>query len=300
MSNTINYKHLHYFWMVANEGSIAKASEKLHITPQTISGQLALLEEQISAELFVRAGRGLKLTDTGRLVLRYADDIFDLGRELSDVLRGSPTIGPSEFIVGAASALPKTVVCKIIEPALNLDQDIKLTSREGAMETMLADLALHKVDLVLSDTPVTSAFSIKAYNHLLGESGLTFFAAPHLARAYKGNFPRALDGAPLLVPTPQNAVRHLFDRWLEEEDIKPIIIGEFDDSALMKAFGQAGLGLFFMSSVIEEEVCKNFNVKIIGRLDKLKQKFYAISAERKVKHPAVAAICNSARTKLFE
>ncbi len=299
MPDTMNYKHLHYFWTVAHEGSIAKASEKLHITPQTISGQLSLLEQRIGNALFDKVGRGLQLTETGRLVLHYADEIFELGRELSDVLRGVPAVGPSEFIVGAASALPKTIVYKIIEPALHLPHDISLTSREGAVDTMLADLAIHKVDMVLSDTPVTNAISVKAYNHLLGESGLSCFAAARLAKTCRNNFPQSLHNTPVLLPTPQYAIRQLIDGWLHENDIHPVVFGQFDDSALMKSFGQAGTGIFFMSSTIEEEICSNFNVRVIGRIDEIKQKYYAISAERKVKHPAVAAICDSARSALF-
>ncbi len=299
MPDTMNYKHLHYFWMVAHEGGIAKASDKLHITPQTISGQLSLLEQRIGNALFDKVGRGLQLTETGRLVLRYADEIFELGRELNDVLRGAPSVGASEFIVGAASALPKTIVYKIIEPALHLSHDISLTSREGPVDAMLADLAIHKVDMVLSDTPVTSAISVKAYNHLLGESHLSCFAAPRLAKAYKRHFPQSLNNAPVLLPTPQYAIRQLIDGWFHQQSIHPIINGQFDDSALMKSFGQAGMGVFFMSSTIEEEICNNFNVRVIGRIDDIKQKYYAISAERKVKHPAVAAICDSARSSLF-
>jgi LysR family transcriptional activator of nhaA len=294
-----NYKHLHYFWVVAREGSIAKASEKLHITPQTISGQLSLLEENMRNTLFVKEGRGLRLTETGRLVLSYADDIFELGRELDDVLRGNPQVGPSEFIVSAASALPKTIVQKIIEPGLRIDQDISLTSREGPVENILADLAIHKVDMVLSDTPVTGALSIKAYNHKLGECGLTFFANEALAKQYSVGFPQSLNHAPMLLPTGQYAIRRLVDYWFDEHKIYPNIRGQFDDSALMKSFGQAGLGIFFMPSLIAEEVCQNFNVKVVGSVEEVKQKFYAISAERKVKHPAVSAICDSARNTLF-
>ncbi len=300
MADTLNYKHLHYFWMVAHQGSIAEASKCLHITPQTISGQLSLLEERIGSALFDKVGRGLKLTETGRLVLRYADDIFELGQELNDVLRGAPAVGPADFIVGAASALPKTIVYKIIEPALNLAHDISLTSREGPIEAMLADLAIHKVDIVLSDTPVTGSVSIKAYNHLLGESYVSCFAAPKLAKAYKRNFPQSLHNAPVLLPTPQYEIRNLLDRWFQKNNINPLICGQFDDSALMKCFGKTGLGVFFMSSSIEEEVCRNYNLRVIGRLDGIKQKYYAISAERKVRHPAVTAICDSARRALFD
>ncbi|MCF2947051.1 transcriptional activator NhaR [Paraglaciecola aquimarina] len=299
MHSSINYKHLKYFWVVANEGSIAKASAKLHITPQTISGQLSLLEDNLASTLFEREGRGLKLTDTGRLVLGYADEIFSLGRELSDVLRGMPNIGPSEFIVGAASSLPKTIVQKIIEPGLLVEQDITLTSLEGPVDMLLADLAIHKVDMVLSDTPLTGTLNIKAYNHKLGETGLTFFASPKLAKQLKHNFPQSLNGAPTLMPTSQYSIRKQIDFWLNEQQLYPMIKGQFDDSALMKSFGQAGLGAFFMPSIIVEEVCKNFAVEVIGHVNEVKQEFYAISAERKIKHPAVSAICNNARTSLF-
>jgi LysR family transcriptional activator of nhaA len=299
MPNSINYKHLNYFWMVAHEGSIVKASEKLHITPQTISGQLSLLEDSMGISLFEREGRGLRLTESGRLVLGYADEIFDLGRELGDVLRGNPTIGPAEFIVSAASALPKTIVQKIIEPGLQIQQDMTLTSREGPVEAILADLAIHKVDMVLSDTPLTGTLSIKAYNHKLGESSLTCFANSKLTQKYKEGFPQSLNHAPILLPTSQYAIRQSIDFWFNKHDIYPNIRGQFDDSALMKSFGQVGLGIFFMPTIIADEVCRNFDVEVVGSVNELKQTFYAITAERKVKHPAVAAICDTARNALF-
>lgn len=300
MSDNINYKHLHYFWVVATEGSIARAAEKLFITPQTISGQLSMLEERIGQPLFDRVGRRLRLTETGRLVLRYADDIFELGRELGDVLRGAPLVGASEFIVSAASALPKTIVYKVLEPALTVSADISLTCKEGPVEAILGELAVHEVDMVLTDTPLTSAFSIKAYNHYLGQSTLSFFATPLLASQLKGDFPGCLQGAPMLLPTKQNAIRQLFDKWCTDNGIFPIVRGQYDDSALMKSFGKAGFGVFFMPSIIEEEVKSGFGLQVIGRSDTLKQKFYAISSERKVTHPAVAAICNTARDKIFK
>lgn len=296
---SINFKHLHYFWAVAHEGSIARASEKLNITPQTISGQLSLLEERFGQDLFVKQGRNLAITETGRLVLRYADEIFNLGNELTDVLRGAPAVGPAEFIVSASSALPKTIVYKIIEPALHLSHDISLNCKEGPVESILADLAVHEVDMVLTDTPLTSAFSIKAYNHFLGESGLSFFASRRLAQTYAKNFPKCLHAAPMLLPTRQNAIRQQFDRWLDDNNIRPVVKGQFDDSALMKSFGQTGLGIFFMPTIIEQEVCSTFDVQVIGKIPTIKQRFYAISAERKIKHPAVAAICDAARDKIF-
>ncbi|MFC4699089.1 transcriptional activator NhaR [Glaciecola siphonariae] len=300
MAENLNYKHLHYFWVVATEGSIARAADKLFITPQTISGQLSMLEERIGQPLFDRVGRRLRLTETGRLVLRYADDIFELGKELTDVLRGAPLVGTSEFIVSAASALPKTIVYKIIEPALSLSQEVSLMCREGPVETILGELAVHEVDMVLTDTPLSSAFSIKAYNHYLGQSDLSFFASPALAAKLSGPFPACLNEAPILLPTKQYAIRQLFDKWCHDSNIYPLIRGQYDDSALMKSFGKAGFGIFFMPSIIEQEVKDSFGLTVIGRLSDIKQKFYAISAERKVTHPAVAAVCSTARDIIFK
>lgn len=295
----LNYKHLYYFWTVAHEGSIAAASKTLHLTPQTISGQLTLLEARLDKALFKKQGRGLALTDVGATVLEYADEIFELGSELTDVLRGIPVVGSSEFIIGASSALPKTIVYKILEPALRLSHEVKMLCKEGPLESLLADLAVHKVDMVLSDSPVPSNFHVKAYNHALGECGISFFAVSDIVKRYKKGFPNSLTQAPMLVPTKQNAIRSSYENWIREMEISPKIVGEFDDSALMKSFGQAGHGIFFMSSLIEQEICRNFNVKVIGRTEEIRHSFYAISAERRIKHPAVQAICDTARSTLF-
>ncbi|RRS08179.1 transcriptional activator NhaR [Pseudoalteromonas sp. J010] len=299
MQDMINYKHLKYFWVVAHEGSIAQASSRLNITPQTISGQLSLLEERIGCALFEKEGRGLRLSDDGRLVLRYADEIFELGSELADVILGSRGVGPADFIVAASSGLPKTIVHKIIAPALKIDHEIRLSSLEGSVESLLADLAVHKVDLVLSDIPVTGALSVKAYNHFLGESGITFFALPELAQKYRKTFPASLHNAPLLLPTSQHEIRKEFDFWLSDRNIRPNIVAQFDDSALLKSFGQSGLGAFFMPTAITKNIEDTFGVEAFGDLPDVKQKFYAISAERKIRHPAIAAIFNSARASLF-
>ncbi len=296
----INYKHPYYFWQVAKQGSIVKASQSLSITPQTISGQISLLEDRLGHELFIRVGRKLALSDTGHIAMRYAEEIFGLGKELNDVLRGSVTTGSSEFIVSAASALPKTIVHKIIQPCLTLAPNFYLRCKEGPVQSILAELAIHEVDVVLSDTPVGSEFSIKAYNHHLGNSPISFFASPALAKCYAQGFPNSLNGAPVLLPTQQYAVRQLFDTWAEKRAIVPIIAGEFDDSALMKSFGQSGLGIFFMPSTITEEVCHSFDVVCLGTVDELTQQFYAISAERKIKHPAIATIVDAARDELFK
>ncbi|MFT6098210.1 MAG: LysR family transcriptional activator of nhaA [Arenicella sp.] len=299
MSELINYKHLHYFWAVAHEGSIAKASKRLHITPHTISGQLSLLEARMGCALFEKQGRKLVLTEPGKTALRYADEIFELGNELNGVMRGTATCHQSEFVVGAASSLPKTIVCKIIEPALLLPVGVNLISIEGPVSVLLADLSEHKLDMVISDTPTNNVLGTHVFNHYLGECGLTFFAVPELKKRLSPNFPKSLHQAPMLLPSEQFGIRQLFDQWMHSQKVFPDIVGQFDDSALMKSFGQRGIGAFFMPSAIEDEVCQNFGVEIIGRTDDVKHKFYAISAERKISHPAVLSICETARTCIF-
>ena len=299
MSEIINHKHLHYFWAVAHEGSIAKASRRLHITPHTISGQLSLLEARMGCALFEKVGKKLVLTESGRIALKYADEIFELDRELSGVMRGSVTYSQSDFMVGATSALPKTIVCRIIEPALNLPEPLNLVSSEGPVTALLADLAAHKLDMVISDTPTNHTFGTTAFNHYLGETGLTFFAAPEVKKLLSRSFPQSLHNAPMLLPTMQFGIRQLFNQWIHSQKIFPHVVGQFDDSALIKVFGQRGLGVFFMPTAIADEVCQNFGVHIIGQTDQVKHKFYAISAERKISHPAVLAICETARTNIF-
>ena len=299
MSQSLNYKHLHYFWVVAREGSIVSASEQLHITPQTISGQLSLLEESIGSALFERKGRRLILTEQGRVALRYAEEIFTLGQELRDVVRGASLDGQVEFVVGILDCIPKTIAYKLLEPAITTNNQVSIVCQEGSLDQILSDLAVHKIDMVLADMPLNSAYNIKAYNHFLGESELTFFGTPKLAKKYSVNFPESLDGAPLLLPTQNSTIRRALDQWFTEMDIFPRVTGQFDDSALLKAFGQAGVGLFSMPRIIEKDVCKQFDVKVIGRTSAVKEEFYAISAERKIKHPAIAAICDTARNRLF-
>ncbi|MGB1800013.1 MAG: transcriptional activator NhaR [Gammaproteobacteria bacterium] len=297
MANSINYKHLQYFWTVAKEGSIASASETLHLTPQTISGQLTMLEESIGDKLFQRQGRGLSLTEKGRLVYRYADEIFSLGKELQDVIRGASPKGRLEFVVGILDCIPKTIAYKLLEPALESHHDISITCKEGSLDQILSDLAVQKIDMVLADMPLSSSFKIKAYNHFLGESGITFFAKSDVMTKYKKHFPQSLHNAPLLIPTENSTIRRAIDQWFNELDIYPEIKGEFDDSALLKAFAKAGKGIFFMPTAIEKELCEQLDVKIIGRAERVKEQFYAISTERKIKHPAIASICNTAKLK---
>lgn len=295
----INYKHLHYFWVVANEGSIARASECLHLTPQTISGQLSLLEANLGEALFNRVGRNLELTETGRLALSYADEIFSLGGELEEMLHNVPDSRPLVFKVGVADVVPKSIAYRLLAPSLKLDEAVRIVCRENNIESLLTELALHKLDLVISDGPIPQNVNIRGYSHLLGECGVSFFAVPALAKELSENFPHSLEGAPLLLPSEMTVVQSRLLRWLDKLRIHPRIVGEFDDSALMKAFGQAGTGVFIAPTPIAAEVEKQYGVVVIGQADEVQEQFYAISVERKISHPAVVAITETAREWLF-
>jgi LysR family transcriptional activator of nhaA len=295
----INYKHLHYFWEVAKTGSIARASEKLHLTPQTISGQLSLLEEHLGEALFSRVGRNLELTETGRLVLSYAEEIFSLGGELEEMLRNLPEGRPQVFKVGIVDAVPKSIAYRLLAPALQLPEAVRIICREGSVDSLLAELALHKVDLVIADGPIPSNINVQGFNHPLGDCGVTFFATTKLAQKLNKDFPQNLNNAPLLLPGEMTVVRSRLVEWLASQHIYPRIIGEFDDSALMKAFGQTGTGVFIAPTPIAEEVKKQYGVVIIGETNEIREQFYAISVERKISHPAVAAITETAREWLF-
>lgn len=295
----LNYKHLRYFWTVAKAGGIARACERLHLTPQTISGQLGVFEEALGHKLFARTGRRLELTEAGRMVLSYADEIFTVGEELEDVLRHQGGGMPLQFKVGVADSVPKSVAYRLLEPAVSLPEPLRIVCREGKLASHMADLAIHRLDLVISDGPMPAGMSIRGFNHLLGESGLTFFAAPALARRHKGRFPGCLDGAPMLLPGEEAAVRPGLMNWLEGIAVRPIIVGEFDDGALMKAFGKAGIGIFAAPSAIAGEVRQQYGVVPIGSTDAVTERFYAISVERRLTHPAVVAISSTAREELF-
>lgn len=295
----LNYHHLYYFWSVASDESISRASERLHLAPSTISAQVSKLEEMLDGKLFHRVGRNLELTEMGRIVFRYADEIFSIGREMMDTVRGRPVSGPLRLIVGIIDALPKLVVRKLLEPALQLPEQIHLVCREGKENQLLAELSVHSLDIVLTDTPVKPGLSVKAYSHLLGECGVSFFAVDQLAAKLRKDFPRSLDGVPMLLPSPMSALRGSLDQWFDSIDIRPQVTCEFDDQALLKVFGQAGDGVFASPSVIEEEVQQQHNVKVVGRSDAIREKFYAISVERIVKHPAVVAIQKAAYHSIF-
>ena len=296
---SLNFKHLRYFWVVAKAGGITRASERLNLTPQTISGQVSLFEDVLGYKLFIRVGRRLELTDAGRVALSYADEIFTLGEELEGVLRNPAEGRPLQFSVGVADAVPKVVAYRLLEPAMRLPEPLRIVCREGKLASLLADLAVQRLDIVIADAPMPPAVNVKGFNHLLGECGLTFFATAKLARKHKGSFPRLLDGAPLLLPGEHAAVRPRLIRWLDGQRIHPRIVGEFDDGALLKAFGRAGAGIFAAPSAIAEQVRRQYGVVAIGRTGAVTEAFYAISVERRLTHPAVVAITSAARKVLF-
>jgi LysR family transcriptional activator of nhaA len=294
-----NFHHLLYFWSVARAGTIAAAAEELLLTPQTISGQIRILEGALGEKLFSRAGRNLVLTDFGRAVYSYADEIFSVGRELMESLQGGLSVRQPTLRVGVTIGMPKLVAHEILKPALEIEPSIRLVCRENKLEPLLADLATHALDVVLADVPVPHHIRVRAYNHFLGESGVSFLASAKLARRYLRKFPESLDHAPVLLPVVGTSLRGSLDRWFEALGIHPTVVGEFADIALLKAFGQAGSGVFPVPSVVEDEVMRQYRVRRVGETDEVVERFYAISVERRVRHPAIAAVCEEAREELF-
>lgn len=295
----LNYHHLLYFWMAAKEGGISRASEKLHLAQPTLSSQIQKLEKSMGTKLFDRVGRTMVLTDAGQMVYRYADEIFTLGRELNDALGGLPTRDSLRLTVGVPDVLPKLVVYQLLKPAIEIDQNVQLVCYEGKLADLLADLALHRLDVVLADAPVTPATHIRAFNHLLGESEVTVFGTSELTKQHKRDFPKSLTGARMLLPTQNTSLRRALEQWFDANDIRPQVVHEIEDSAVLKVFGQHGEGLFVAPSAIEAEICRQYGVRIVGRISDVKERFYAISVERRLKHPAVVAISDAAREQLF-
>ena len=295
----LNYHHLFYFWTVAREGSIARASATLRLAQPTISAQIATLERALGEKLFTRTGRRLELTETGQMTLRYADQIFTLGRELLTGIRNQPSVRPLTLHVGVAETMPKLIVYRMLEPSLRLPAPIRVVCREDRSERLLADLAVQDLDVVLTDAPAGPGVKVRVFHHPLGECGVSFFAAPRVAAAYRRRFPRALDGAPFLLPRDGSPIRGALERWFADSGVRPRIVGEFDDSALLKVFGQSGAGVFAAPSAIEAQVRRQYGVRAIGRAEEVRERFYAITLDRKVTHPAVVAICEGARDRLF-
>ena len=295
----LNYHHLMYFWAVAREGTIARACAQLHLTQPTISGQLRALERAVGTKLFDRVGRNLALTDAGRVVYRYADEIFSLGRELQDALQGRPPGRSLRLLVGIADTLPIQISYRLLEPALRLAEPVQISCEHGKFDSLLAQLAGNTLDVVLADAPISPALKVRAFNHLLGECGISFFGTPGLVAAHRRGFPRSLDGAPVLLPAENTVLRRSLEQWFEAEGIRPVVRGEFADPTLLKVFAQNGAGLFAVRSAVERETRQQFRVRLLGRVESIRERFYAISLERKLKHPAVIAITEAARGKLF-
>lgn len=296
----LNYHHLLYFWTVARTGSVAAACEELHVSQPTISAQLKTLQQNLGQDLFERRGRRLELTEAGRLVYRYADDIFSLGRELLDVLQGRPAGHALQLHVGVVDVLPKLVVFRLLQPTYTQPEPIQMICQEGPPADLFAKLSVHDLDVVLADMPVGPPFSVRAFNHLLGECGVTAFAPRSQAGKYRRRFPQSLDNAPFLLPRVDTALRRSLDRYFDQHEIRPQVAGEFDDSALIKVFAQSGVGLFAAPDIITQEIQRQYDLAAVGQLAGVREQFYAITVERKVTHPAVQLIARAARDRLFE
>lgn len=296
----INYKHLHYFWVVAKAGGVGKAADQLHLTPQSISAQLGLLEESLGVQLFRKSGRKLELTDTGRLALGYAEAIFVLGEEMQDALRQHPGRRTLQFKVGIADVVPKTMAYQLLEPAIHMAEQPRMLCREGRLAALLGDLAVHKLDLVIADRAMPGNLNVRGFSHLLGECGISFLASAELAASFKStDFPGLLADAPLLLPGEDAAVRPKLTRWLDSLHIRPNIVGEFDDSALLNAFGQEGVGVYPVPTAIVKLLQQQTGSVLLGATNAVIEQFYAISTERRLTHPAVLAISQAARQAMF-
>jgi LysR family transcriptional activator of nhaA len=296
----MNFKHLHYFWVTAKAGGIMRAGEQLHTTPQTLSGQIKLLEDWLGRKLFQKSGRNLELTEDGRLALGYADQIFTLGAELENAVRlPRGTNRVLDFKVGVADSVTKSLAYRLLEPALTLDEPVRMICSEGKFPDLLAKLALNQLDLVIADEPMSKRMSVKAFNHELGSTPMSFFCAPALRKTLKGDFPECLNDAPVLIQGAQASVRQQWEGWLSRHQLHPRTIGEFDDGALMTAFGRKGRGVFMAPSVMETDIVEQFGVEVIGRSDELVEEFFAVSVERRITHPCVVAITKTARGQLF-
>lgn len=294
----LNYHHLLYFWTVARNGSIARAGEELRLSQPAISNQLKTLEASLGVKLLERQGRRLAPTDVGRTVLRYADEIFRTGRELQLAVKGLPTGRRVRLAVGVADVIPKIMAEELLRPALAAVPALTLSCREGPVPQLLAALSLHELDVVLADGPAVET-RVKAFSHLLGECGVSFLAAPALAAGLRRRFPRALDGAPALLPAPGTALRRGLEGWFEAQGVRPLEVGEFDDTALLTAFGRRGLGFFAAPAAAEAELCRQFELALVGRTEDVRERYYAVSVERRLRHPALVALADAARSRTF-
>jgi LysR family transcriptional regulator, transcriptional activator of nhaA len=290
MKPPINYRHLHYFWITTQEGSFTRAAERLGVAVQTVSAQIALLEQALGTVLLTPQGRRLLPTEVGRVALGYADQIFQLGEGLRDAIEDAADDRALRLTVGIADALPKLIAYRLLEGTLTLPERVRLVCHEGNFDDLVADLARHRLDVVLADRPAATGGRLRVYNHPLGEWEIALFAAPLLAARYRSNFPADLERAPMLLPTRNNALRARLDLWFEERGLRPDVVGEFEDSALLMTFGGRGLGLFPAPAILAGDLAEQFGAKLVGGLAEVREQYQAISAERRIRHPAVEAI----------
>ncbi|NDC64686.1 MAG: transcriptional activator NhaR [Planctomycetia bacterium] len=295
----LNYHHLLYFWTVAKEGSVSRAAVSLHVAQPTVSAQVRSLERSLGQRLFERQGRHLVLTTTGEAVFRYADEIFSLGRELLQTVKGDPQREPKRFRVGVSDGLPKLTTYRVLEPALAMQPAFRLHVRIDKTERLLGELAVHAIDLVIADAPTMPSQRLRAFNHLLGETSVSVFGAAELARTVRRGFPRSLHGAPFLLQTTNTAMRQSLDQWFETHRVVPAVVGEVEDMAMLQTLGEHGLGLFAAPTVVRQEICRRHRVAWVGELERVREKFYGISVERRITHPAVRLIAEQARQRLF-
>lgn len=295
----LNYHHLLYFWMVAREGGLAPAGKVLRLSQSALSGQIKRLEDVLGHPLFERRGRRLEMTETGRVVYKYADEIFGLGREMMDTINERPTTRTQRLIVGISDVVPKLLVRQLLAPAFRQEEQLALTCLEDRFDRLLVELASHAVDVVIADAPIPPDSTVKAFNHLLGESTVTMVAPTKIAAALRRGFPAGLDGAPMLLPTPGSILRRNLDAWFERVGVRPQLVAEAEDSALLKAFAAEGMGAMFVPTVIAKNVARRYDLDIVEEIDELRERYYAISAERRLMHPAVLAIRTAAREAVF-
>jgi LysR family transcriptional activator of nhaA len=295
----LNYHHLLYFWTVAKEGSVSKAAVLLNVSQPTISAQLRSLQKSLGQRLFEKQGRHLKLTTEGESVFRYADEIFSLGRELLQTVKGEPHASPRRFRIGISDALPKLTTYRLLEPALLIQPPFRLHVRTDKTERLLGELAVHAVDLVIADAPMMPSLRVRAFNHLLGETSVSIYGTAALSRKVRRGFPHSLHSAPMLLQPPNTAVRQSLDQWFETHEIEPMIVGEVEDMTMLQTLGEHGLGLFAAPTVMRKEICRRYHVAWVGELDRVREKFYAISVERRITHPAVRLIADQAKRRLF-
>jgi LysR family transcriptional activator of nhaA len=295
ISRKLKYQHLLYFWSVVRTGSLTRAASELALSPPTVSAQLRTLEERLGEKLLTKSGRKLIPTEVGRVVFTFADQIFDVGRELLDALEQRPSQRPLRFTVGIDDVVPKEIAQRLLDPAMRMGQPVRIVCREGTLERLVTSLAMHELDVVLSDAPVSPMLNVRAYNHLLGTSGVCWMATPAIASSLRRGFPKSLDGVPMLLPTDDTAIRRTLDQWLEQHELRPVLVGEFEDYGLLREFARAGHGFVPVPVVQSAQFRREYGFQRIGAARPVTAQFFAISLERRIRHPALAAVVAGAR-----